>query len=194
MSSEPLQSLLDKLCQGDEGAAETIFREYEPYLRLVVRRMLPARLHAKFDSIDVVQSVWADLLDGFREAGWRFKDPAHLRGFLVQVTRNRFLDKVRRHRVREVPQQPLEDDQLGSQAVADDPRPSEVAQADELWQEMLDLCPPAHHEILRLKRRGLPPAEIAKRTGLHPSSVRRILYDLARRLAAKREKEDRKHE
>ena len=48
---------------------------------------------------------------------------------------------------------------------------------------MLALCSPAHHELLRLKRQGLRLAEIAARTGLHESSVRRILYDLARRYA-----------
>ena len=48
------------------------------------------------------------------------------------------------------------------------------------------LCPPAHHNLLELKRQGFPLAEIAARTGLHESSVRRILYDLARRLAAAR--------
>ena len=37
--------------------------------------------------------------------------------------------------------------------------------------------------IKRLKRDGHSLDEIAARTGLHPSSVRRILYDLARRLA-----------
>jgi RNA polymerase sigma-70 factor (ECF subfamily) len=48
---------------------------------------------------------------------------------------------------------------------------------------MLALCPPAHHELFRLKRLGLTLSEIASRTGLHPSSVRRILYELARRYA-----------
>ena len=45
---------------------------------------------------------------------------------------------------------------------------------------------PAHREILILKRQGLPLAEIAARTGLHEGSIRRILYDLARRLAIPR--------
>ena len=50
----------------------------------------------------------------------------------------------------------------------------------------MDLCPPAHREMLELKRQGIPLAEIAERTGLHESSVRRILYELAKRLAATR--------
>src|SRR6516164_6025286 len=92
-----LDLLLDQLCRGDAAAAEKVFRVYEPYLRLVVRRQLSPGLRAKFDSIDVVQSVWADVLDGFRAAGWRFTDVNHLRAFLVKATRNRFIDRVRQH-------------------------------------------------------------------------------------------------
>jgi RNA polymerase sigma-70 factor (ECF subfamily) len=47
----------------------------------------------------------------------------------------------------------------------------------------LTLCPPAHRELLQLKRQGLSLAELAARTGLHASSIRRILYTLARRFA-----------
>jgi RNA polymerase sigma-70 factor (ECF subfamily) len=184
MASEPLDNLLTKLSSGDAAAAEQVFLEYEPYLRMVVRRMLPAQLRSKFDSHDVVQSVWADLLHGFRESGWRFADAAHLKAFLVKVTRNRFLDRVRRHKKAVKQERSLDDAGAAEAAVTDDPRPSEVVQRDELWQKMLTLCPPAHRPLLDLKRQGFSLAEIAERTGLHPSSVRRILYDLQRRVAA----------
>src|SRR5262249_2274712 len=95
MSAEPLEVLLARLNSGDLHAAEEVFRAYEPYLRKVVRRQLPARLRAKFDSDDIVQSVWADLLEGFREADWRFPTADHLRAFLVKVTRHRFIDRLR---------------------------------------------------------------------------------------------------
>jgi DNA-directed RNA polymerase specialized sigma24 family protein len=80
-------------------------------------------------------------------------------------------------------EQALEAEQLQDVAPTPQPRPSEVAQAEELWQEMLARYPPAHQELLRLKREGKSLAEIAEQTGLHPSSVRRILYELARHFA-----------
>jgi RNA polymerase sigma factor (sigma-70 family) len=184
-SSEPLDSLLEKLNHGDPVAAEEIFRAYEPYLRMVVRRRLSTSLRAKFDSLDIVQSVWADLLEGFRDAKWSFHDADQLRAFLVKVTHNRFIDRLRQLRVslekeHAVPQQDIE--ALASRRSA---RVSENFHADELWRQMLEVCPPAHYELLKLKRQGASLAEIAERTHLHPSSVRRILYEIARRIAVR---------
>ncbi len=187
MSTDPIDGLLEKLSSGDPAAAEQAFIAYEPYLRMVVRRQLPSWLRPKLDSVDVVQSVWADLLDGFRASGWRFADAEHLRAFLVKVTRNRFIDRLRQHERSRDHEQPLDENTTPQGAGAQDPRPSELAQAEDLWQQLLALCPPSHQEVLRLKREGLALDEIARRTGLHPSSVRRILYDLARRLAARQQ-------
>jgi RNA polymerase sigma factor (sigma-70 family) len=182
--SPPLEALLEKLQGGDQAAAEQIFLSYEPFLRMVVRRQMSPKLRAKFDSIDVVQSVWADVVRGFRSGSWHFTDAAHLRAFLVKVTRNRFLNQVRHHRFSLEHEQPLAGAAGVSPVTAAEARPSETARASELWQQMLALCPPAHREILHLKRQGLPLSEIAARTGLHKGSVRRILYDLAKRLAS----------
>jgi RNA polymerase sigma-70 factor (ECF subfamily) len=182
MTSDPLENLLEELCRGDVAAAEQVFVTYEPYLRLLVRRQLPAQLRPKFDSVDVVQSIWADLLHGFREAGWRFADVAQLRAFLITATRNRFIDRVRQYEP-EAARTRAVGDELEDFVVSSVPRPSEVARADELWERMLELCPPGHHEVLRLRRQGYSLVEVASRTGLHEGSVRRILRTLARRLA-----------
>jgi RNA polymerase sigma-70 factor (ECF subfamily) len=180
--SDSLDLLLAKLSSGDGEAAEEVFHTYEPCLRALVRRMLPLNLRSKFDSDDVLQSVFADLWQGFREAGWRFASSAHLRAFLIKVTRNRFIDRVRENSKQEG-QPPLDAASALDQLAAADARPSEVAQADELWERMLALCPVQHRRLLELRRGGHSLADIAATTGLHESSVRRILYDLARRLA-----------
>jgi RNA polymerase sigma-70 factor (ECF subfamily) len=184
MNRHPLDSVLEELCNGDPAAAERVFVEFEPYLRMVVRKKLPARLRARFDSMDIVQSVWADLLRGFREANWRFSDASHLRAFLVKLTKHRFIDRLRRHRTSAARECPLDCIGHMSEPVSHLPDPTEIAQADELWERMLALCPPAHRDVLRLRKLGVAVSEIASRTGFHQGSIHRILNNLACRVAA----------
>jgi RNA polymerase sigma factor (sigma-70 family) len=185
MKTDPVGALLGKLESGDPRVVEEAFRAYEPYLRMIVRRKLPSRLRTKFDSIDVVQSVWADLLHGFGQAGWRFADAAHLRAFLVKATRHRFIDRLRQHdRVLER-EQSIDGKVLEAFTEAKQERPSEVVQADEKWQQLLAICPKGFHRILRLRRQGKSLDDIAAATGYHKSSIRRILYQLAQKLRVK---------
>lgn len=183
MSSTRIDRLVASLSSGDMTAAEPIYLEFEPYLRMVVRRNLPRRLRAKLDSADVVQSVWAKLISGLQASEWDFASAAQLRAFLVKATRNRLIDRVRQHRQALEHEQPLAETRQANLPRAREPRASEVAQADDLWQRMLVLCPPEHHELLRLKCQGLPLADVAARTGLHVDSVRRVIRQLARRMA-----------
>ncbi len=178
-----MTGLFDLLARGDDEAAASVFRTYEPYLRMVVRQRLTPRLRAKFDSGDIVQSVWVDVLDHVREGARRFEGPAQLRNFLVRATINRFIDRIRTHRRAVALERPMASNEVGQVADARGSSPSQVEQAEDLWRRMLELCPPPHRELLRMKRRGLPNAEIAARTGLNPGSVRRILAQLAARLA-----------
>jgi RNA polymerase sigma-70 factor (ECF subfamily) len=185
MSDASLDTMLEKLSLGDQEAAARVFREYEPFLRAMVRRRLAPALRSKFDSLDVVQTVWADVLSGFREKETKFTDRSHLRAFLARVTYNHFITHCRRHGPQAAIEQPLYEDESGVRPVSVEPRPSQVAQADELWESLVEMCPPAHRQVLELKKQGVPLAEIAEKTGLHESSVRRLLYDLAKRLAAR---------
>lgn len=182
MRVDSLQSLLEALSSGDPAAAEQAFATYEPYLRKVVRRLLPARLRSKFDSVDVVQSVYGDVLYAFRDGRTRFNSVPELRAFLIRATRNRFIDRVRKHNTASHLERPL-DDSLAEAARTRLPRPSELATANELWERMLALCPREHHRLLELRRTGATAAEIALQTGLHEGSVRRVLRDLSLRLA-----------
>lgn len=183
MYPESLEPLLEKLCQGDMAVAKQFFLACEPHLRKIVRQRLPARLQSKFDSADIVQSVWADLLEGYRAGGWHFASMQRFQAFLVQVTRNRFNDKFRKHRIAFEREQRLGNMHTSEMPMAPRPQATEVLEAEELWEEMLALCPPEHQELLRWKRQGVPMDDLAARTGLHPGSIRRILRHLARRLA-----------
>jgi RNA polymerase sigma factor (sigma-70 family) len=180
---QPLDELLARLAGGDKAAAGQLFLAFEPYLRKAIRRHLPRPLRAKFDSGDVLQSVWADLLRRFTAAGGRFANADQLRAFLYVAARNRLIDRIRQFRDAAAREQPLGAGEPEHVPPSPQPRPSQVVQAEDLWQHILARCPSEHRPILTLKRQGFSLAEIGARTGLHPDSVRRILRLLARRLA-----------
>jgi RNA polymerase sigma factor (sigma-70 family) len=190
MTSNALEDAVRRLNDGDLTAAEEIFRIYEPYLRMVVRRKLSQELRVKFDSVDIVQSAWADLWNGFRTARWKFPDPVRLRGFLVKATLNRLIDHIRQHRQAMRHERGMQPGNIELVAVASG-RPSETIQMHELWDQLLAACPAGHHELLRLKQQGLSSAEIAAQVGLHESSVRRIINDVWRRFTLERNRERR---
>lgn len=183
MTDDPLEALLGRMRAGDSEATEQVLLTHEPLLRRLVRRHLSRRLRAKFDSLDVVQSVWARVLAQCRRGACRIDNRTHLRNYLVRLTRNSLTDRLRHFRVPLACEQSLLEEGAASVTACRQPRPSEVAQANELWRELLAACPPEHHELLRLKRQGLGLTDIAARTGLHPDSVRRVLRGVARKLA-----------
>jgi RNA polymerase sigma factor (sigma-70 family) len=178
-----LDSLMARLNAGDEAALKQMFVAFEPYMRMVVRRRIAGSLRAKFDSADVVQSVWADVVQNLRAARWKFENLDQFRALLMTMTRNRFIDRLRKHQASLRHEVSLP--KLGGDALPADrcPRVSENFYADELWQQMIEVCPSAHLQLLAMKRQGATIAEIARRCNLHEGSVRRILYDVARRVA-----------
>jgi RNA polymerase sigma-70 factor (ECF subfamily) len=182
MNSDSLEPLLERLCQGDMSGARRLFLAYEPYLRRFVRRLLSKRLRIKFDSTDIVQSVWADVLRGHRAGGWHFPDLQSFQAFLVRVARNRFLATVRRHRHDFARQKTLAGLHTSEQPLSPQPQAPAVLEAQELWEQIQALCPPEHQELLHLKRQGVAIEELAARTGLHPGSIRRIFRNLASKL------------
>jgi RNA polymerase sigma-70 factor (ECF subfamily) len=181
--SEELNHLVEQLSGGDMSAAEALYAEIAPFLRLVVRRNLPRRLRPKFDSVDIVQSVWANFIEGMQAGRWQFASAAQVRAFLLKSARNRLIDRTRQFRVAAQHER-----SLGAAAAVDawacrDPRPSQHAQASDLWDRLLTACPPEHRELLKMKGEGAPLATIARRTGLHVDSIRRILRQLARQVS-----------
>jgi RNA polymerase sigma factor (sigma-70 family) len=183
MNDEPLDQWIGRLNKGDVSAVERVFLAYEPFLRIAIRRRLSPRLRSKVDSGDIVQAVFTDLIRGVHRGGCHFAGWPQLEAFLRRIAGRRVADcyqehgrtLAREHSLDETPSQ-----SLGDAAQA---RPSQEAQGHEFWESVLRACPPAHHEIVRLRMHGHRMGEIAARTGMHEGSVRRILYELARRLS-----------
>jgi RNA polymerase sigma-70 factor (ECF subfamily) len=127
--------------------------------------------------------VFATVLNGFRDGGWRFAGRSQVLAFLRRIAWRRLADRYQKHRGLLNREQSLAETAPLSLPQSALPRPSQVAQGREFWERALQACPTAHREVLRLRMKGFRLGEIAARTGLHEGSVRRILYDVARRLS-----------
>lgn len=181
MSTDVWDQLALRLGEGDPTIVARLVVDYELPLRQLARRYLTPYLRTQLDTGDVVQSAWVQVLRSVAQAKWHFPDQRAFRAFLLKVLRNRLADHARR--IQAGQERELRVATAESHQPSRLPRPSEFAQAAELWEQMQRLCPAQHLPILDMKRQGLPLDEIASRMELHPGSVRRILYDLARRLA-----------
>ena len=140
LNEDAWQGLIDRLNDRDPDAIEEVLRTYEPYLRMAIRRRLSGPLRSKLDSMDIVQSVWADLVTSFRGTGYQFRDRQHLRAFLLRVAQNRLIDRRRRHHRALQHERPMTDDSP-SPAVSGEPQPGAVVEGRELWEQLNALCP-----------------------------------------------------
>jgi RNA polymerase sigma-70 factor (ECF subfamily) len=183
--NENCRPLFDRLNNGDFDAVERMFRAYEPRLRKVVRHQIPRGLQAKFDSVDVIQSVWMSVVQRLRDGDLRFADETHLRSFLIRLALCRFIDLCRQHRNSLGHERSLEAMASQPAQTASDDRPTAIVRAKELLDRLMDLCQPPHRDLVRLRAMGLSVAEIADRSGYHEGSIRRIFADLERRLDAR---------
>src|SRR5262249_32889888 len=148
MAEETLETLLEQLNRGDMDAAASLFRIYGPYLRMVVRRQLNQPLRGKFDSMDIVQSVWADMVPGFQQGRWQFNHVEELRAFLLRAIRNRFIDRLRQNQPAISTQENLPPEELATLPAAKQPEVDDLVAAEETWERLLLLCPPQHRDLL----------------------------------------------
>jgi RNA polymerase sigma factor (sigma-70 family) len=182
--NDSLDHLTARMCEGDKEALGQVFLTLQPELQRVLRRQLTAPLRSKLDPADIILATWTDVLRTLRESRRRFASAGHFRRFLFVLARHRLIDYVRRHRKELEREQPIDEAEHGHRLLARDPAADEVAQAVELWERIVGLCPPEHVPVVVYRREGYTPSEIAARTGLHVDSIRRILRTLARRLTS----------
>lgn len=172
---------------GSDSAARALVDLYGDAVCRAVRRRLGTSLRTVFDSEDFTQAVWASFFTD-RQRLARFRHPDELVAFLASVARNKVVDACRRQQSqkRGAPgERPLESAPPPPETVSGrEPTPSEVAVGRETLERLAEGFPPHYRQIVELRAAGLTYAEVGKRLGMHEGSVRRIVYQLYRRVAA----------
>ncbi|MCA9177350.1 MAG: sigma-70 family RNA polymerase sigma factor [Planctomycetales bacterium] len=176
-SDDHFRDLIAEVAQGSDVAVWEVIRSYEPHIRRVVRRRLNGQLRSKFDTMDFVQMVWKSFFyDPLRLCS--FNNPRHFVAFLVKMALHKVDSEHRRRldtRKYDVQREQPWSDEHGP--VAHD-SPSQIAMAQEHWDQLLRRLPPHHREVVRLRLEGLTHHQIAERLRLHERTTRQILKDL----------------
>ena len=200
-----LAQLLGRLKSGDQSAASDILDRYEAQVRLVVRRCLPRVLRSRFDSQDIMQSVWRSFFQRLSgepvedhhgipetpgDAALEFKDSSQLFAFLSKMARNKVIDQYRRETAQKTDIHRLQAFHGNSGSDLDPADDTESAAdlleaADELshWRS---LVPQDRQILIDLKADGHSSKEIGDKLGISERTVQRVLEDLRVRLERRR--------
>ncbi len=204
-----LAELLGRLRSGDQSAATEILERYEAQVRLVVRRCLPRVLRSRFDSQDIMQSVWRSFFQrisgepvedqhGIAESGvdatLEFKESSQLFAFLSRMARNKVIDQYRRettqktdiHRLRTIHGDSRADLDLADEAET----ASELLEAADELSHWRSLVPEGRQVLIDLKAEGHTSKEIGDKLGISERTVQRVLEDLRVRLERRRNDHD----
>ena len=174
---------------GDQSAAETLFRRYFTRLHALVRTRLSAKMTARFDADDVVQSALQSFFDGARDGKFVLKHAGDLWHLLAAIAINKIRHEERRHSadkrsfdIEQLPL-PLRDGVDAETAwLAHDPTPEEAAI---LADEVESLLRPLEDEqrcIVELRLQGHSLDEIAVMVRRSQRTVRRTMELIKHRL------------
>ncbi len=184
MSEAPddFAALMQGVRAGSEEAARQLVERFGPRILRVVRRRLNPKLRSKFDSLDFQQDVWASFFADPSDK--TFDRPEALAAFLATMARNKVLMAVRQRCQLQKYNVDREHSLDGSAAYAahgvagPDPTPSQLAVAQEKWDQLLKGHPPRYQRILILLRQGHTQVQISQQLGIDERSVRRIIRKL----------------
>ncbi len=190
--SESLEKLIAQIAGGSEEAVWELLHRYSKNILRVARRHLPSAIRSKFDSEDVVQSVWKSLIER-PSCLADFRDTGRLVAYLEGMARLKATEKYRRftktqaHSVRR--ETPLRPPVKNCGPSCTDPTtdhrartPSSLASSREHWTLAYEKEGARGQEVIRLRLLGLTQDQVAEQLGISKSTVRRILHSMLQSL------------
>jgi RNA polymerase sigma factor (sigma-70 family) len=193
--SDELRDLVHHAQAGDRDARNDLLQRHLPSLRAFIRLQLGHGVRSRESSLDLVQSVCREVLEGFD--GFEYRGPDSFRNWLLKSAQNKIRDRGR-YWGRERRTAQREAGSVGQLLNEDDDRellgqlktfctPSrhatareELERAEQVFQQL----PPAHREVIVLARvLGLPHPDVAREMGRTPVATRTLLSRALARMA-----------
>lgn len=176
--SQPFQTLIAQVQSGDQDAARQLYDQYGRQIQIAVRRRMGTGLRKRFDSDDFAQAVWVSIFGNLGRIS-KLKTPAEFVGYLIRAATYKVIDESRRQtqtQRRDISRERSIDLIRAELLHNDDPTASQIALAQEQWEQILQGIPEKYHDVATMRvQQGLPLREIASRSGYNERTVRRIL-------------------
>jgi RNA polymerase sigma factor (sigma-70 family) len=176
------QSLVRHIRNGDQAAADALYKRYAGRIRRLVSARWPASFASRFDPDDVVQSVFRVMYQ--RIASRRYEVPADgdLWRLLAVLAANKMRDQIRHHKAakRSVYQTAGGENPDRATAWGDEAAETHLRLAVE---EHLAGLPAADRQVVALRMLGHTIDEIAAHSGRAVRTVERVLRHARERLA-----------
>jgi RNA polymerase sigma-70 factor (ECF subfamily) len=182
------RGFISRIRSGDEQAALTLVREYEPFIRREVRLHLQdRRLCRLFDSMDVCQSVLASFFVRTAAGQYDLDRPEQLLKLLVSMARKKLAATARRHRRQRRDHRRNMADAAGELDRVEDvtPSPSQLAAGKELLERFRESLTDEERQLSDLRNQGLAWAQIATQLGGTAQARRVQLSRAVHRVAQK---------
>jgi RNA polymerase sigma factor (sigma-70 family) len=184
MAEETFAELMQRVRAGDQDAASSLVKRYEPAIRRAMRfRLSGSKLGTVLDSVDICQSVLASFFIRAASGQYELETPEQLQKLLAAMAKNKLAFQVRR-------QYAQRRDQRRDEAAADDQlmagnvgTPSRQVSARELLQEVHKRLSPDERQLVELRNDGVEWEEIAVRVEGRPEALRKKLARALDRVA-----------
>jgi RNA polymerase sigma factor (sigma-70 family) len=181
--------LLEQWRAGQEDAAAELFERYASRLIALAQHQLSAKLNARVDAGDLVQSAYTTFFLGARDGQFILQRSGDLWHLLVAITLHKVQRQLQYHTAakrsihREESLPAVEGTAASPAAIlAREPSPDEAALLVSTLDDVLGKFKPAQRAVIELKLQGYSLVEIVEATRLSTSTVRRVLQSVKEQL------------
>lgn len=179
--SEPFADVMARLQVGDQDAAFAVFQRFAGGLVARARQRLGARLAARVDAEDVVQSAYRSFFQRQAEGQFQLENWESLWSLLVVITLRKCSNQ-RRHHQREcrtvdreiVPAAATTSSSPAWEATGAEPTPEEAVMLTDTLESLLAEMDLSEREIIALSLQGYTVTEIKEQLGRAERTVRRV--------------------
>ncbi len=181
---ESFAELLNRVRAGDAASAEVLVRRYEPAIRREVRFQLrDARTRQVLGASDLCQMVFGSFFVRAALGYFEVQSPKELLNLLMQITRNKLTDEVRRERTQrrggDLQREGLHTPDGELRPVpGTEPTPSAYVASKDLVEQLMTQFTADERELYLLKADNLTWEEVAARIG-GTAEARRKQYQRA---------------